>query len=136
MKSPALKERQIDELTHWKWNAFHSLSFTFSREIRISFLGTLSFTVVIFSRYNFFYSDNFCTKNFYLENRMQTGVKHRSKRCRVTFRTRNSMHIFLVKALLLCFVQCDIWSLMSKFFIANKNRKKIVYIQGKQLSFQ
>ena len=60
MESPALKERQIDELTNWKWNAFHSLSFTFSREIRISFLGTLSFTVVIFSRYSFFYSDNFC----------------------------------------------------------------------------
>ena len=95
MKSPALKERQIDELTNWKWNAFHSLSFTFSREIRISFLGTLSFTVVIFSRYNFFYSDNFCTKNFCLENRMQTGVKNRWREGKILNFNSGLLGVFL-----------------------------------------
>ena len=56
---------------------------------------------------------------------MQAGAKHRPKRYLVTFITRNSMHAFLVIAPLLSFELCDIWSLMSKFFIANKNRKKI-----------
>ena len=45
MKSRALKEREIDVLTVYKWNVFYSLIFTFFRGIRI-FLWVHNYSLV------------------------------------------------------------------------------------------
>ena len=60
MKSRALKEREIDVLTVYKWNVFYSLIFTFSRGIRI-FLWVHNYSLVSYlvNIYIYIYKFNF-----------------------------------------------------------------------------